>query len=316
MALDHTRLSERGRANVSQIMPKIQAAVAEREAQRSSALTPPPTDLSTSENWLSRPETIPVLLDALRRSYKPQHLSYPAGFSGDPDLLDALAAFFNSHFNPSSPVLSSHLVVAPGAGACLDAIMFNICDPGDAVLVPAPYWNGFDFVLRARSGVDIMPVFTRSLESSMTLELVEAIFDAYNTSIIKPKALILTNPSNPMGQCYPLHVLKGMAKACHSLGMHLIVDEIYALTKVGDGYPFHSILSLDAEALEVDPEKIHVVWSTSKDFGQSGVRMVRSQSYRANVRPELTEITRAALLQRVLMSKRAQRLQRQRKSQA
>lgn len=70
-----------------------------------------------------------------------QHLSYPKGFSGDPGLLSQLARFFNTYFSPVLPVEPDHLVTAPGAATCLDTLLFNICDPGDAVLVPGPYWS-------------------------------------------------------------------------------------------------------------------------------------------------------------------------------
>ena len=70
-----------------------------------------------------------------------QHLSYPRGFSGDPELLDALAGFFNSYFEPCVRVESSHLATAPGAASCLDALFYNICDPGDGILVPGPFWS-------------------------------------------------------------------------------------------------------------------------------------------------------------------------------
>jgi gliotoxin/aspirochlorine biosynthesis aminotransferase len=69
-------------------------------------------------------------------------MSYPRGFSGDPDLLNALSAFFNTYFEPCVPVESSHLATAPGASSCLDALLFNVCNPGDGVLVPGPYWSG------------------------------------------------------------------------------------------------------------------------------------------------------------------------------
>ena len=70
-----------------------------------------------------------------------QSLSYPEGFGGDPELLSALAAFFNTYFSPTSPVRTDHIVATPGATSCLDALLHSICDEGDSVLVPAPFWS-------------------------------------------------------------------------------------------------------------------------------------------------------------------------------
>ena len=145
-------LSNRGWSNVEAIMPRIQGAVAERMVKNNSNI-----DLSTAENWLIRSELIEICKDGIDKELNPkacppspndwpylnfeQHLSYPRGFAGDPDLLDAYSGFFNNYFNPHIPVESSHLATAPGGMAALDALLYNICDPGDGVLMPGPYWS-------------------------------------------------------------------------------------------------------------------------------------------------------------------------------
>lgn len=69
---------------------------------------------------------------------------------------------------------------------------------------------------------------------------------------------------------------------CQERGLHLICDELYALTDLENtkmGEKFVSVLSLTEPfmpegAIKVDPNRIHVVWSTSKLFGVSGLRVV------------------------------------------
>ena len=75
-----------------------------------------------------------------------QHLSYPSGFGGDPALLEALASFFNTQFHPSIPVQPSHIITVSGAGNALDSLLCSICDDGDSVLVPVPYWGKFGWI--------------------------------------------------------------------------------------------------------------------------------------------------------------------------
>lgn len=70
-----------------------------------------------------------------------KHLSYPDGFAGDTELLKSLARFFNSYFKPHLPVEVEHIATAPGAAFALDALLYNICEPGDGVLVPGPFWS-------------------------------------------------------------------------------------------------------------------------------------------------------------------------------
>ena len=129
-------LSARGWANVGEIMPKISAAVKERVQ-----LDNPSIDLASAENWLIRPELLDICRDAISSQLDAQDLSYPRAFAGFPEVLEAFASFFNTYFHPRLPVEVAHLATAPGAASCLDTLFYNICDPGDGILVPAPYWS-------------------------------------------------------------------------------------------------------------------------------------------------------------------------------
>lgn len=67
---------------------------------------------------------------------------------------------------------------------------------------------------------------------------------------------------------------------CQRRKIHYISDEVYGLTSfasndIHDRAPFVPAMSLDVPSLGGDLSRVHTIWSTSKDFGQSGVRMVR-----------------------------------------
>jgi aspartate/methionine/tyrosine aminotransferase len=73
---------------------------------------------------------------------------------------------------------------------------------------------------------------------------------------------------------------------CQERGLHLISDELYALTDLkgvsGDAPAFVSALSMTEPlvpegAVKVDPSRVHVVWSASKLFGSSGFRVVSAE---------------------------------------
>jgi gliotoxin/aspirochlorine biosynthesis aminotransferase len=66
---------------------------------------------------------------------------------GDPKLLLALTSLFNDYFQPHVPVMASHVITGAGAGAVLDSLVFNICNPGDGLLVLAPYWGKLSIFL-------------------------------------------------------------------------------------------------------------------------------------------------------------------------
>lgn len=115
--------------------------VIRKEAEERKKRNIPMIDLAKAENVLIRPEVLEIYKKAIVDNLESSHLSYPKGTFGDPVLHTRLADFFNTYFNPAIPVTPDHLVTAPGASTCLDALMFNICNPGDAVLIPGPYWS-------------------------------------------------------------------------------------------------------------------------------------------------------------------------------
>lgn len=53
----------------------------------------------------------------------------------------ALASFFNTYFKPIHAVKPEHIVATAGASDALDTLIHAICDEGDSVIVPGPYWR-------------------------------------------------------------------------------------------------------------------------------------------------------------------------------
>jgi aspartate/methionine/tyrosine aminotransferase len=119
------------------------------------------------------------------------------------------------------------------------------------------------------------------LEPSQLLAALQSAIESYNAGSGKIRAVVLTNPGNPSGRCYSRESLGVVSQFCQSYDLYLIVDEVYALSQLRPVSPeepgFVSALSLDLEAINVEPARVAVVWCTSKDFGSSGVRMVSKQ---------------------------------------
>jgi aspartate/methionine/tyrosine aminotransferase len=118
-----------------------------------------------------------------------------------------------------------------------------------------------------------------SLSDNFTDKLIPALEEAYEASTIPIKALIITNPHNPLAVCYPRNIVESLLQFCEKHNLQFISDEIYALSifpnpEVRQNVGFVSALSIDLDRIGVDPSRVHVVWSMSKDFGQSGFRMV------------------------------------------
>ncbi|KAI6298192.1 putative secondary metabolism biosynthetic enzyme [Pyricularia oryzae] len=241
MAADLSHISSRMRDTVEFITPLIDEAL----ATKSHCI-----DLATAENWLLRSE--------LREMYSASiagHMEEKASILGDEDLRASLAEFFGAYFRPRVDVTSSHIVATPGATHCMDALLTSICDSGDSVLVPVPYWNGFGLHFRLRPRVNIIPVipeWTAGRLDENPRPLGEGLLPALKQAMAgvadkaKVKALVMTNPNNPLGQCYPEGVLQEALDFCREAGLHYISDELYALSQLGTGGGFVSALSLDA----------------------------------------------------------------------
>ncbi|EEH42724.2 uncharacterized protein PADG_07544 [Paracoccidioides brasiliensis Pb18] len=271
--MNHSQLSARGSSNVASITPSMRRKIIDGSGSDTSDI-----DLSTDENYLLREELTTICKAAVHDGLHSQHFSRLQGFAGDPALLGSLALLLNNYFNPHEPVRPHHIVTAPGATSCLDALLYNICDPEDGVLVPGPFWHGDEVKFRARSSVRPILVNAGKFTNNFTMKLIPALEDAMDKATCTIKALIITNPHKFYGLCYPLEVLEACLIFCQQRGLHFISDEGYGMTSysVADDIepePFISALALDTELLECDRSRIHVIWSISKDFGASGFRV-------------------------------------------
>lgn len=68
-------------------------------------------------------------------------LNYPLGVGGPAQVLAAFASFFNQFFSPSIPIEPDHVVTFSGASTCLDGLLYAICDEGDSIILPSPFWG-------------------------------------------------------------------------------------------------------------------------------------------------------------------------------
>ncbi|KAF5935338.1 hypothetical protein HYC85_026467 [Camellia sinensis] len=180
-------------------------------------------------------------------------------------------------FNPDRVVLTA------GATAANELLTFILADPGDALLVPTPYYPGFDRDLRWRTGVKIVPIHTDSSNNFQVTP--QALEDAYNSAQamnIKVRGVLITNPSNPLGAALDRSVLEEILDFITCKNIHLVSDEIYS----GSVFCPHEFISV-AEILESrgykDSERVHIVYSLSKDLGLPGFRVGAIYSYNDKV---------------------------------
>ena len=157
---------------------------------------------------------------------------------------------------------ATQAVVASGAKHMVYIALAALVDPGDEVIVPAPYWVSYYEMVRLFGGVPIVVNVSEEQGFQLTPEQLEqAITD-------KTKAIILNNPSNPTGAVYPKEALKAVADVCVKHDLYIISDEIYDKL-VYDGVPFTSVAALSDEI------KAHTILinGVSKTYAMTGWRI-------------------------------------------
>ncbi|KAL2838991.1 pyridoxal phosphate-dependent transferase [Aspergillus pseudoustus] len=221
------------------------------------------------ESVLTRPQT---QIDA-------DALTYGDGFSGSHRLKAAFCQFLNRTLHPYTALSPSDLLITSGVSNALECCAWALADRGDYILVGRPYFNAFKTTFGTRPGINLIEVSFATTDpfNMAAVSHYEKAYAEAQSNGLRVKALLLCSPHNPLGRCYPEDVLKEYMKFCAKRGLHLISDEIYALsTWMNPRLPaepaFTSVLSLDIQSI-MDPSMVHVVWGLSKDFGATGLRV-------------------------------------------
>ena len=114
-----------------------------------------------------------------------------------------------------------NIVVSNGAKHSLFNTLQAICNPGDEVIVPVPYWVSYPELVKM---ADAIPVLVETPESNGFKYSIEAIENAITS---KTKAIILNSPSNPTGTVYSEDELKAIADLIVKKDIYVLSDEIY-----------------------------------------------------------------------------------------
>ncbi|EEF50585.1 1-aminocyclopropane-1-carboxylate synthase 1 [Ricinus communis] len=199
-------------------------------------------------------------------------------YHGLPEFRQAIAKFMGKVRGNRVTFDPDRIVMGGGATGANETIMFCLADPGDAFLVPSPYYPAFDRDLTWRTGVKIIPIDCYSTNNfQITKEALEVAYATAKKSGINIKGLILANPSNPLGTILNRKTLKDLVSFINERNIHLVIDEIYAAT-IFSSPNFVSISEIIRE-MDCNRDLIHIVYSLSKDMGLPGFRVGIIYSY-------------------------------------
>lgn len=156
----------------------------------------------------------------------------------------------------------TQIVVASGAKHSVYIALAAITNPGDEIIIPAPFWVSYYEMVRMVGGTPVIVEAGEEQNFKITAQQLEAAITE------KTKCLMLNNPSNPTGMIYSADELRAIADVCVKHDLYILADEIY-YQLIYDGIEFTSIASLGDEV----KERTLLVNGVSKSYAMTGWRV-------------------------------------------
>jgi len=180
--------------------------------------------------------------------------------AGLPDLRAALAAktLRDSGFECEA----NQIVVTNGGKQAVYNAFQVLLDPGDEVLLPAPYWTTYPESIALADGVSVVLPTTEATSFRVTVEQLEA------ARTPRTKALLFVSPSNPTGSVYPPDEVEAIGRWAVEHGIWVVTDEIYEHLTFGE-HRFSSMPTLVPELAE----SCIVVNGVAKTYAMTGWRV-------------------------------------------
>ncbi|TQL58487.1 L-aspartate aminotransferase [Rarobacter faecitabidus] len=157
---------------------------------------------------------------------------------------------------------ASNVVVTNGGKQAVYEAFATILDPGDELILPAPYWTTYPEAVRLAGGVPVEVFAGADQDYKVTVEQLEA------ARTPRTKALLLCSPSNPTGSVYTPDELRAIGEWALAHGIWVVSDEIYQHLTY-DGVTAKSILSLVPDLAE----QTIIVNGVAKTYAMTGWRV-------------------------------------------
>ncbi|MCF0237535.1 MAG: pyridoxal phosphate-dependent aminotransferase [Sphaerochaetaceae bacterium] len=213
--------------------------------------------------------------------------NYPANIiaygesDGDLKLRKAFAKYYE---NFGVKVSANDILITTGGSEAILFSFMTLCDPGDEIIVPEPYYTNVHSFARM-ANVNISTVTSR-LENDFSLPPLYQIEERITS---KTRAILLCSPNNPTGHVYSSKELETILKMCKKHDIFLIVDEVYR-EFCYDGAVFTSVLTFEDYG-----DRVICIDSFSKRFSMCGARIGAIVSRNHDVIRETLKLGQARL---------------------
>lgn len=199
-------------------------------------------------------------VDAVNEFLKKREVRYsPAG--GLKELKEAIIDYTKEYYNQE--VELHNIIVSAGAKQSLNTCLKALLNPGEEVIIIAPYWVSYPQMIKICRGVPVI-VKPKNKDFHPTIEEIARKVNRMT------KAIVINTPTNPTGVMYSEEFIKDIVHFCEVNDIYLIMDDIYHRLlfddkKVVSSYKY--VYNLDAHS------KIVVINGISKQYAMTGFRI-------------------------------------------
>jgi aspartate aminotransferase len=180
--------------------------------------------------------------------------------AGLPDLREAVAA--KTKRDSGYDVAASQVLITNGGKHAVFNTFLSLLDPGDEVLLPAPYWTTYPEPIRLAGGVPVVLPTDEAAGFRVTVDQLDAALTEHT------KVLLFVSPSNPTGAVYPRDEVEAIGRWAAEKGLWVVTDEIYEHLTYGD-HEFSSIATLVPEL----GDRVVVLNGVAKTYAMTGWRV-------------------------------------------
>jgi len=180
--------------------------------------------------------------------------------AGLPDLREAIAA--KTLRDSGYACTSAQVLVTNGGKHAVFTAFAALCDPGDEVIVPSPYWTTYPEAITLAGGVPRIVVTTEETGFQVTIEQLDAALTA------RTKVLLFVSPDNPSGAVCPPEQVAAIGRWAVEHGVWVITDEIYEHLTYGP----HRFVSMPTVVPDLADQCV-VVNGVAKTYAMTGWRV-------------------------------------------
>ncbi len=179
---------------------------------------------------------------------------------GIAELRQAVAGYFKKVYD--ADIKAENTIISAGGKHALYNFVQATINPGDEVLIPAPYWLSYPDIVCLAGGT---PVIVQA-SAAQGFKITPAMLDKHVTS--RTRLLILNSPSNPTGAVYTAAELDALLEWAHAHGVFVLCDEIYDQLVFAPAKMASAIHHFVRR-----PDEIAILGGLSKSFAMTGWRV-------------------------------------------